>query len=106
MTLDPETRGPMTLDPETIEAIARRTAELMRLAQADSDPWLTREQAAAYLNLPMRTWDRKRKEHPEALKPCSEHPIRWSRNALDVFKMGRGVPLVRRGRKRQEAVAA
>jgi hypothetical protein len=95
------------LSPETIEAIARRTAEIIRGTPADSDPWLTREQAASYLALPPRTFDRKRKLHPEALKPCTEHPLRWSRNALDVFKLTRGAPLGNRpGRRRQEAMAA
>lgn len=88
------------IHPESIEAIARRTAELLNNQPADSDPWLTRGQAAQYLNLPKRTFDRYRLLHTEALKPCSEHPLRWSRNALDSFKLSRGNILgPRRGRK-------
>jgi hypothetical protein len=85
-----------------VQAIIERLDRIERaLARpADSDPWFTREQAAQYLNLPLRTFDRKRDEHVEALKPCSEHPLRWSRNALDVFKLTKGAPLApRRGRK-------
>ena len=97
---------PVLLSPESVEAIARRVIELQREAPADSDPWLTREQAAKYLNFSPSSFERARREHAEALKPCSEHPVRWSRNALDVFKLTRGAPIVRRGRKRGEGIAA
>jgi len=89
------------LSPESIEAIARRIVEMQRetAAPADSDPWLTREQAAAYLNFSPSSFERARRAHAEKLKPISLHPVRWSRNALDAFKFSQGPSLVRRGRK-------
>lgn len=97
----------MKLDAEDIDAVARRVVEMIRQQPADSDPWLTREQAAKYLNFSQSSFERARREHAEALKPCSEHPVRWSRNALDVFKMTRGAPLrLRPGRKPGQRIAA
>jgi hypothetical protein len=55
----------LTLPAETLEAIARRAAELV-LAQAtaqtsdNSSPWLTRRQAAAYLGLPVSRLEKDR----------------------------------------------
>lgn len=93
------------------ERIARRVVELlqdpaMTAAQKDSDPWLTREQAARYLNFSPSSFERARRVHAEALKPCEKHPLRWSKNALDAFKLRRGVLPVRRGRRRAEGMAA
>lgn len=89
------------LSSETIDAIARRVVQLQRetAAPADSDPWLTREQAAAYLNFSPSSFERARRAHPEKLKPISLHPVRFSRNALDAFKFSQGPSLVRRGRR-------
>lgn len=39
----------LALGPETLEAIAVRVAELL----APTSPWMTRPEAAAYLNLPV-----------------------------------------------------
>ena len=39
----------LTLPPETVELIAGRVAELL----AEQSPWMTREQAAGYLQLPV-----------------------------------------------------
>jgi hypothetical protein len=55
----------LALPAETLEAIARRAAELV-LAQAtaqtsdNSSPWLTRRQAAAYLGLPVSRLEKDR----------------------------------------------
>lgn len=85
----------------SVEAIARRVVELQRETSGPvADPWLTRKQAAAYLNFSPSSFERARRAHPAQLKPISEHPVRWSRNALDVFKFSQGPALVRRGRKR------
>ena len=89
------------IHPDDIDTIVRLLAETIRNQPANSDPWLTREQAASHLNLPLRTFDRKRAENPETLRPVSEHPLRWSTNALDAFKFASGPTLVRRGRKRK-----
>jgi hypothetical protein len=97
---------PVVLAPESVDAVARRVVEMMRNAPADSDPWLTREQAASYLNVSPRSFDRKRKEHTAALKSCSKHPLGWCRNALELLKLtnGAGLP-ARRGRRRQDIAA-
>lgn len=71
-------------------------------APAIADPWLSREQAEAHLNFSRTTFFHARKQFPEELKPASAHPMRWSRNALDVFKMRRGASMRSRpGRKRK-----
>ena len=54
-----------TLAPETLEAIARRAAELV-LAETtaqntdQTSPWLTRREAAAYLGLPLSRLEKDR----------------------------------------------
>jgi hypothetical protein len=50
-----------TLPPETLEAIARRAAEIV-LARTDdrSSPWLNRQEAAAYLGLPVSRLEKDR----------------------------------------------
>jgi excisionase family DNA binding protein len=55
----------LTLPAETLEAIARRAAELV-LAEAtaqdtaQTSPWLTRREAAAYLGLPLSRLEKDR----------------------------------------------
>jgi hypothetical protein len=89
----------VTLSPESVKALAQQLFELMRTKPEVSDPWLGREDAAAYLNISPRSFDRIRDAHVETLRPASEHPLRWSRNALDTFKMSRGAPARRAGRR-------
>jgi hypothetical protein len=102
------------ISPASIDAIARRVHELgafnpagLAVTSPTVDVWLDREQAAVFLQMKLRTFDRKRKLHAIALKPCDEHPLRWSRNALDVFKLTRGAPLHgRAGRRPKQQIAA
>lgn len=91
----------ISLDAATIEAIAQRLAQLLRSSPAPRvETWMTREQAAAHLTVSPRSFDRLRELHVDALKPSSDKPLRWDRNALDVFKLSRGVVKARPGRKR------
>ena len=55
------TSAEITLSAETLEAIARRAAELV-LAQTSGrgSPWLTRREAAAYLGLPVSRLEKDR----------------------------------------------
>jgi len=86
-------------DVQVIEGIVNR-AVANQGVKKDADPWLTRAQAAGYLNFSLSSFERARRQHPDSLKPCSDHPVRWSQNALTVFKMTRGLPLRNRpGRK-------
>jgi excisionase family DNA binding protein len=51
----------LALPPKTLEAIARRAAELVLAQTSDnSSPWLTRHQAAAYLGLPVSRLEKDR----------------------------------------------
>jgi hypothetical protein len=88
------------LSPQAIDAVARRVIELQRSAPiVEADQWLSKTEAAKYLSFTSRTFDRKRKIFVEALKPAMDHPQRWSRNALDVFKFTRGAPQLTRNRR-------
>jgi hypothetical protein len=52
-----------TLPPETLEAIARRAADLVLARTADRSspsPWLSRREAAAYLGLPVSRLEKDR----------------------------------------------
>jgi hypothetical protein len=89
----------VTLSAESVRAVAQQLFELMQTRPAVSDPWMTREQAADYLNLPLRTFTKLRSKHPEALKPCETAPLRFSRTTLDAFKVSRGATLRRPGRR-------
>lgn len=72
----------ITLAPDAVEAIAARAAELVleRLGQNGS-PWLTREQAAAYLSLPVSRLEKDRRI------PCHREGRRvlYHRSELDRF---------------------
>jgi hypothetical protein len=53
----------VTLPPETLEAIARRAADLVLARTADRSspsPWLSRREAAAYLGLPVSRLEKDR----------------------------------------------
>jgi excisionase family DNA binding protein len=54
--------GPLslTLPPDTIEAIAARAAQLVAEQMRADSPWLTRQQAAAYLQLPVSRLEKDR----------------------------------------------
>lgn len=69
----------------------RRVVEPQRTAPiVEADQWLTKTETAKYLSITVRTFDNWRKgQFAEPLKPCLERPLRWSRNALDVFKFTR-----------------
>jgi hypothetical protein len=47
------------LPPEAIEAIARRAAELVR-EELGASPWMTRQQTAAYLGVPVSRLEKDR----------------------------------------------
>jgi hypothetical protein len=84
------------LSPSSIEAIALRTAEIIRNAPpVDTDPLLDRKQAAEYLTFTVRTFDRERVANPNGLKPAADTgPLsrRWRKSTLDLYKFGsRGV---------------
>ena len=51
----------LTLPPEVLEAIARRAAAIVLARSADrSSPWLSRQEAAAYLGLPVSRLEKDR----------------------------------------------
>ena len=94
------------MNPGDIEAIAARVVELLRVAPVapvDSDPWLTRVQAARYLAMSARSFARAREEEGEALRTASQHPLRWAKSTLDTFKLLRGANAPRRIRSYKKA---
>ncbi len=74
-------------------------SELLRLLSGtiphapDRDALLTRGQAAGFLNISARSFDRKRKGAAEALRPAMQNPLRWSRSQLEIFRTTQGAPL-------------
>jgi excisionase family DNA binding protein len=50
----------LTLTGEQLEAIAGRVAELLEQRNGNGSPWLTREQAAEYLHLPVSRLEKDR----------------------------------------------
>ena len=51
----------LTLPAETLEAIARRAAEIVLARTSDrSSPWLNRQEAAGYLGLPVSRLEKDR----------------------------------------------
>lgn len=52
----------LTLSEAAVEAIAQRAAEMIveQLGTASGSPWLTRKQAAAYLDLPLSRLEKDR----------------------------------------------
>ena len=92
----------MSADTPTLSDVIERLDRIeQRLAPPIASDWFTRDQAAALLGMSPRSFDRKRGEHPVALAPACEHPLRFSRKALDLFQMtGGATPTApRRGRR-------
>jgi len=81
------TSAEITLSAETLEAIARRAAELV-LAQTSGrgSPWLTRREAAAYLGLPVSRLEKDRQI------PCHRDRGRvlYHHDELDAHFLTRG----------------
>lgn len=46
----------------TAEELREERIEAMRRVEAERRRWLTNEEAAAHVRMPMRTWERKKKE--------------------------------------------
>ena len=88
-----------------VEVVALLTAQAS-LPPVDSDPWLTREQAAAYLAASPRSFARARELHGAELRPVSVHPLRWAKSTLDTFKVVRGAIAPRRTARRELKHAA
>jgi hypothetical protein len=98
------------IDSLRAEFFAHRDAKI-RLAtgHTNPDPWLTRAQAEAHLNVSRTAFFRLRREYGNELKPVCLSPLRWSQTALDAFKARHRFALmpVRPGRKPKPlAVAA
>ncbi len=92
----------ISLTDTDIARIAEAVVQRIKApAVAVTDPWLTREQAAGHCGISTRAFDRLREAHPEALASASTDILRFSRNALDVFKATGGVQVVRPGRPRK-----
>lgn len=104
------------LSPASVDAVARRVLELQREMPAApaaiaADPLLTREEAARFCNLTLRTFDRERKRVGDKLAPAAtEGPLarRWRKSALDLYILTTGRAIAhRRGPKpRAERLAA
>lgn len=80
-----------TLSEADVDRIADRVVAKLTLLPAAakqecSTDWLSKNDAAAYLTVSRTSFDRLRGEYPKSLKPASEHPLRWTRAQLDVFK--------------------
>jgi len=85
------------LHPADLEALAQRTAQLMRPTLLDTDPEMTREEAAAYCRLSVREFDRERERFAATLKPArASRPILWRRSTLDIYRAQRGGASLRR----------
>ena len=72
------------------------------LPAAPTDPLFSRAEAARYLHISLRDFDRKRGEHALALQPWAPgNPLRWAQSTLDAFRLGGGgaPPRRRRGRR-------
>lgn len=75
------------LHPADLEALAQRTAQLVRPVLLDSDPELTRVEAAAYCRISVREFDNERERFPKALKPArTTRPLLWRRSTLDCYR--------------------
>ncbi len=87
--------------PTLADVIERLDRIEQRLAPAVASDWMTREEAETYLNFSRATFLRQRAAHPVALAPACEHPLRFSRKALDLLKLTGGVVpnATRRGRR-------
>lgn len=70
-----------------LKLLAQEVAAILKPSLLASDPHFTREEAAQYLGICARQFDRERKLFPDALKPNrSRKPLQWSRSRLDVYR--------------------
>jgi hypothetical protein len=75
----------LSLSPEDIQAIASEVVRQMRTIPQDGDVRMNKAEAARYLGVSARTFDRMRGD-VKLLSPVSTTPLRWSRAALDQYK--------------------
>ena len=70
-----------------LEILADKVAARLRPALLDTDPHFTREQAAEYLRISTREFDRERKIFAKQLAPNrNKRPLLWARSRLDVYR--------------------
>lgn len=93
----------VTLAPEDIRAIAVAVAAELRAKPESADSWMSRDEAAAYISVSLRTFTLMRGLYKSELSPALEHPLRWSRIALDRFKLARCAPAPMRARGNRAA---
>lgn len=75
------------ITPEDAMLVAQTVVDLLRgEAPTSKDRWLNRPEAAKYLSISPRSFDRLREEEPKFLRPASEHPLRWSCSQLELYK--------------------
>ncbi len=80
-----------------LDQLLRNQISVKAPTVAVTDPWLTVTEACEYLgDISRTTFFQLRRAHPVALAPASADLLRFSRNALDVFKATGGVALTRR----------
>ena len=84
----------MSLTSEDVQAIAQAVVDKLATPQA-SDPWLTREEAAKYLNVSRSSFARLRETETRFLKPVCENPLRFSRSQLQLFQASKNKALLR-----------
>ena len=75
----------LSLSPEDIQAIASEVVRQMRTIPQDGDVRMCKREAAKYLGVSARTFDRMRGD-VKLLSPVSTTPLRWSRSTLDQYK--------------------
>jgi hypothetical protein len=75
----------LSLSPEDIQAIASEVVRQMRSIPQDGDVRMNKAEAARYLGVSARTFDRMRGD-VKLLSPVSTTPLRWSRATLDQYK--------------------
>lgn len=75
------------MHPEDIKLLARETAALLRPSLIDTDPEMTRDEAAAYCRISAREFDRERDRFADTLKPArNTRPLLWRRSTLDIYR--------------------
>jgi hypothetical protein len=75
------------LHPADLEALAQRTAQLMRPVLLDTDPEMTKAEAALYCRCSEREFDRERERFLKNLKPArNSKPLLWRRSTLDCYR--------------------
>jgi hypothetical protein len=74
--------------PLLVEQIAQRAAEIVieRLESETGSPWMTRKQAAEYLNLPLSNLEQRR----DLPLHRTGHRVLYHRGELDRFLLGAG----------------